>query len=66
MVREKKNILLYIAKITMYIYMVTVASVQMYTFLHPLMWVILEENYVNFDNLYYTHFYTHCYERFNN
>jgi len=39
MVKEKKNnkILLYIAIVTVYIYIVTITSVQIYTFLHPLM-----------------------------
>ena len=47
--REKKNkLLIYIATITMQICTVTIASVYIYTFLHPLIWVVLEKNCVNF------------------
>ena len=42
----------------MYIYTVTVASVKIYTFLHPLIWVFLEENYVNFDTFCIIHNFT--------
>ena len=38
--------------------MVTVASVKIYTFLHPLIWVFLEENYVNFDTFCIIHNFT--------
>ena len=47
--REKKNKLsIYIATITVQIYTVTIATVYIYTFLHPLMWVVLGKNCVNF------------------
>ena len=42
----------------MYIYTVTVTSVKIYTFLHPLIWVFLEENYVNFDTFCIIHNFT--------
>ena len=48
--REKnKKLLLCTAIITVHICTVTVTSVQIYTFLHPLVWVVLEENCANFD-----------------
>ena len=47
--REKKNKLsIYIATITVQICTVTIATVYIYTFLHPLMWVVLEKIFVNF------------------
>ena len=47
--REKKNkLLIYIATITVQICTVTIASVYIYIFLHPLIWVVLEKNCVNF------------------
>ena len=50
MVREKKkNLLLCIATVTVHICTVTVASVQIYILLHPLVWATLEENCANFD-----------------
>ena len=33
----------------MHICTVTIASVQIYTLLHPLVWAVLEENCANFD-----------------
>ena len=47
--REKKNKLsIYIATITVQICTVTIATVYIYTFLHLLMWVVLEKIFVNF------------------
>ena len=46
--REKKNLLIYTATVTVHICTITVTSVCIYTFLHPLMWVVLEKICVNF------------------
>ena len=46
---RKKNLLLCPATVTVYICTVTIVSVPIYTFIHPLMWVVLEENCATFD-----------------
>ena len=50
--REKK-LLIYTAMVTVYICMITVISVCIYTFLHPLMWVVLEKICVNFAQFWH-------------
>ena len=45
---EKKRKEKWKVTVTMYIYTVTVANVQICTFIHPLVWEVLEHDCVNF------------------